>query len=103
MRRGALPSRPAQALAFFIGFAIKTPIAPFHTWLPAAHVKAPTTGSVLLAGVLLKMGTYGLARVNLQMLPDVFAEYALPIALLGVFSPGWSRPSAALSRPLNSW
>ena len=73
-------------LAFFVGFAIKTPIVPFHTWLPAAHVEAPTAGSVLLAGVLLKMGTYGLVRVNLQMLPDAFAEYALPIALLGVFS-----------------
>ena len=73
-------------LAFFVGFAVKTPIVPFHTWLPAAHVEAPTAGSVLLAGVLLKMGTYGLVRVNLQMLPDAFAEYALPIALLGVLS-----------------
>jgi NADH-quinone oxidoreductase subunit M len=73
-------------LAFFIGFAIKTPVVPFHTWLPAAHVEAPTAGSVLLAGVLLKMGTYGLVRVNLQMLPDAFAEYALPVALLGLVS-----------------
>jgi NADH-quinone oxidoreductase subunit M len=73
-------------LAFFVGFAIKTPIVPFHTWLPAAHVQAPTTGSVLLAGVLLKMGTYGLVRVNLQMLPDAFAEYALPVAILGLVS-----------------
>lgn len=72
--------------AFFIGFAIKTPVVPFHTWLPAAHVEAPTAGSVLLAGVLLKMGTYGLVRVNLQMLPDAFAEYALPVALLGLVS-----------------
>jgi len=73
-------------LAFFVGFAIKTPVVPFHTWLPAAHVEAPTAGSVLLAGVLLKMGTYGLVRVNLQMLPDAFAEYALPVALLGLLS-----------------
>ena len=73
-------------LAFFVGFAIKTPIVPFHTWLPAAHVEAPTSGSVLLAGVLLKMGTYGLIRVNLQMLPDAFAEYALPVALIGLVS-----------------
>src|SRR5919106_257686 len=73
-------------LAFFVGFAIKTPIVPFHTWLPAAHVEAPTTGSVLLAGVLLKLGTYGLVRVNLQMLPDAFAQYALPVALLGLLS-----------------
>ena len=73
-------------VAFFIGFAIKTPIVPFHTWLPAAHVEAPTAGSVLLAGVLLKMGTYGLVRVNLQMLPDAFAKYALPVALFGLAS-----------------
>ncbi len=73
-------------LAFFVGFAIKTPIAPFHTWLPAAHVEAPTSGSVLLAGVLLKLGVYGLIRVNLQMLPEAFQEYALPVALLGLFS-----------------
>jgi len=73
-------------LGFFVGFAIKTPIVPFHTWLPAAHVEAPTAGSVLLAGVLLKLGTYGIVRVNLQMLPDAFAEYALPIALLGLLS-----------------
>ena len=76
-------------LAFFIGFAIKTPVVPFHTWLPAAHVEAPTTGSVLLAGVLLKLGTYGLVRVNLQMLPDAFAHYALPVALLGLVSALW--------------
>jgi NADH-quinone oxidoreductase subunit M len=73
-------------LAFFVGFAIKTPIVPFHTWLPAAHVEAPTAGSVLLAGVLLKMGTYGLVRVNLQMLPEGFAAYALPVALIGLVS-----------------
>jgi len=73
-------------LAFFVGFAIKTPIVPFHTWLPAAHVEAPTAGSVLLAGVLLKLGTYGLVRVNLQMLPDAFATFALPVALLGLLS-----------------
>jgi len=58
-------------LAFLVGFAIKTPIVPFHTWLPAAHVEAPTAGSVLLAGVLLKLGTYGLVRVNLQMLGEL--------------------------------
>jgi NADH-quinone oxidoreductase subunit M len=73
-------------VAFFVGFAIKIPIFPVHTWLPAAHVEAPTAGSVLLAGVLLKLGAYGLVRVNLQMLPDAFASYALPIALIGLFS-----------------
>ena len=50
-------------LAFFLGFAIKVPMFPFHTWLPDAHVEAPTAGSVILAGVLLKMGTYGFVRV----------------------------------------
>jgi len=57
-------------LAFFVGFAIKVPMFPFHTWLPDAHVEAPTAGSVILAGVLLKMGTYGFLRYSLPMLPD---------------------------------
>lgn len=56
--------------AFFIAFAVKTPIWPLHTWLPFAHVEAPTAGSVMLAGVMLKMGGYGLIRVNVQMLPE---------------------------------
>src|SRR2546425_3781022 len=58
-------------LAFFIGFAIKVPMFPFHTWLPDAHVEAPTAGSVILAGVLLKMGTYGFVRFALPFFPDV--------------------------------
>jgi NADH-quinone oxidoreductase subunit M len=57
-------------LAFFIGFAIKVPMFPFHTWLPDAHVEAPTAGSVILAGVLLKMGTYGLIRFSLPFFPS---------------------------------
>ncbi|WP_084438461.1 NADH-quinone oxidoreductase subunit M [Niveispirillum irakense] len=57
-------------LAFFIAFAVKTPIWPAHTWLPFAHVEAPTAGSVMLAGVMLKMGGYGLIRANIQMLPE---------------------------------
>src|SRR5438034_5434709 len=56
-------------LAFFLGFAIKVPMFPFHTWLPDAHVEAPTAGSVILAGVLLKMGTYGFIRFSLPLLP----------------------------------
>jgi NADH-quinone oxidoreductase subunit M len=56
-------------LAFFLGFAIKVPMFPFHTWLPDAHVQAPTAGSVILAGVLLKMGTYGFLRFSLPLLP----------------------------------
>ncbi|MDH3716692.1 MAG: NADH-quinone oxidoreductase subunit M [Planctomycetota bacterium] len=62
--------------ALFVGFAIKVPLFPFHTWLPLAHVQAPTAGSVLLAGVLLKIGTYGFARFNLPLLPDATAALA---------------------------
>jgi NADH-quinone oxidoreductase subunit M len=63
-------------MAFFIGFAIKIPAFPFHTWLPDAHVEAPTAISVILAGVLLKMGTYGILRVNYPMLPAATADLA---------------------------
>jgi NADH-quinone oxidoreductase subunit M len=56
--------------AFFLGFAVKVPMFPFHTWLPDAHVEAPTAGSVILASVLLKMGTYGFLRFSLPLLPD---------------------------------
>ncbi|MCZ6678478.1 MAG: NADH-quinone oxidoreductase subunit M [Candidatus Poribacteria bacterium] len=65
-------------LGFFIGFAIKVPIFPFHTWLPDAHVEAPTAISVILAGILLKMGTYGLVRINFAMLPDGMAFFTDP-------------------------
>ena len=61
-------------LGFFLAFAVKVPLFPFHTWLPDAHVEAPTAGSVLLAGVLLKMGTYGMLRFNLGLFPDAVAQ-----------------------------
>jgi NADH-quinone oxidoreductase subunit M len=67
-------------LAFFVGFAIKVPMFPFHTWLPDAHTEAPTAGSVILAGVLLKMGAYGFLRFSLPMLPDATA-YFIPMAV----------------------
>lgn len=70
--------------AFFIGFAIKVPVFPFHTWLPDAHVEAPTAVSVILAGILLKMGTYGLLRISFPMFPQAAKEYAIPIAILGM-------------------
>jgi NADH-quinone oxidoreductase subunit M len=73
-------------VAMFLGFAVKVPVAPLHTWLPDAHVEAPTPASVLLAGVLLKMGTYALLRFNFTMLPETAAAFAVPIALLAVFS-----------------
>jgi len=62
-------------LIFFVGFAIKVPMFPFHTWLPDAHVQAPTAGSVILAGVLLKMGTYGFVRFSLPILPDATVQW----------------------------
>ena len=74
-------------LAFFLGFAIKVPMFPFHTWLPDAHVQAPTAGSVILAGVLLKMGTYGFVRFSLPMLPAA-TLWAVPwmvtLAIIGI-------------------
>ena len=73
-------------LAFFVGFAIKVPMFPFHTWLPDAHVEAPTAGSVILAGVLLKMGTYGFVRFSLPFFPQVLASQA---TFLNVTVRGW--------------
>jgi len=73
-------------LAFYVGFAIKVPVFPFHTWLPDAHVEAPTAISVLLAGVLLKMGGYGLLRVSYPILPVGAHWFAWPLAILGVIN-----------------
>ncbi|MDA2978849.1 MAG: NADH-quinone oxidoreductase subunit M [Actinomycetota bacterium] len=69
---------------FGIAFAIKVPLFPFHTWLPDAHTEAPTAGSVILAGVLLKMGAYGLLRFNLSLFPDASVDLAPVLAVLGV-------------------
>jgi len=71
-------------LGFFIAFAVKVPLFPLHTWLPDAHVEAPTAGSVLLAGVLLKMGTYGLLRFNVGMFPDQSHDNAVWINTLAI-------------------
>jgi len=71
-------------LAFTVAFAIKVPLFPFHTWLPDAHVQAPTAGSVILAGVLLKMGTYGLVRFAFPLFPVAAAYFAPSLALLAV-------------------
>ena len=85
---GRLVLRPAIELwlfiAFFLAFAIKVPLFPFHTWLPDAHVEAPTAGSVLLAGVLLKMGTYGLVRFSLPLFPHISHLFAPLISLLAI-------------------
>ncbi len=76
-------------VAFFIGFAIKVPMFPFHTWLPDAHVEAPTAGSVILAGVLLKMGTYGFIRFSLPFFPDIVKNptvrgWMIALSLIGI-------------------
>lgn len=83
------PSIPMEAqawifAAFALSFLIKVPAFPFHTWLPDAHVQAPTGGSVILAGVLLKMGTYGLIRFNLQLFPQTAIEAAGLLSVIGV-------------------
>jgi len=73
-------------LAFFVGFAIKVPMWPFHTWLPDAHVEAPTAGSVILAGVLLKMGTYGFVRFSLPILPDATMKAVPWVGVLAIIA-----------------
>ena len=91
MRAGSTTLAPRAEfwlfLAFAFAFCIKVPLWPFHTWLPDAHTEAPTAGSVILAGVLLKMGTYGLLRFNLGLFPEMarkFAPYIIVLALIGI-------------------
>ena len=71
-------------VAFFFGFAIKVPMFPFHTWLPYAHGQAPTIGSVILAAILLKMGTYAFVRFSLPLFPDASVFFMFPIAILAI-------------------
>ncbi len=78
------------AVLIVLGFAVKTPLVPLHTWLPDAHSTAPTVGSVLLAGVFLKLGTYGLIMLGWQMLPEEFATIAPYLACAGVVGIVWS-------------
>jgi NADH-quinone oxidoreductase subunit M len=73
-------------LGLFLGFAIKVPMWPFHTWLPDAHTEAPTVGSVLLAAIMLKMGTYGFIRIALPILPEAAVTYAPVIGILAVIA-----------------
>ncbi len=84
MAPGGLTFQTWAFLGIFLGFAIKVPMWPFHTWLPDAHTEAPTVGSVLLAGVLLKMGTYGFVRIALPILPDGALRFAPLIGVLAV-------------------
>ena len=74
----------AMFLGFFVAFAVKVPLFPFHTWLPDAHTEAPTGGSVLLAGVLLKMGTFGFLRYSLPLFPEASRDFAPYVMVLGV-------------------
>src|ERR671914_12834 len=87
--QGAGFDRTFQLVVFaglFLGFAIKVPMWPFHTWLPDAHTEAPTVGSVLLAAVLLKMGTYGFVRIALPLLPDAARDWAPYIGVLAAIA-----------------
>src|SRR5256885_17202141 len=89
--------------AFTIGFLIKTPAFPFHTWLPDAHVEAPTAGSVILAGVLLKMGTYGFLRFCLPLFPDVhlaMGPFVVALAVVGIVYGAWGSTVPAAVKKL---
>jgi NADH-quinone oxidoreductase subunit M len=81
-----LPFDQTMWWLLFIGFAIKVPIFPFHTWLPWAHVQAPTAVSVILAGVLLKIGTYGMFRLNFQIFEEATVTFAYTMAILGIIN-----------------
>ncbi|GII86847.1 NADH-quinone oxidoreductase subunit M [Sphaerisporangium siamense] len=89
-RANPLAGRGAYAalvlLAIGVGLAVKTPTVPFHTWLPPAHTDAPATGSAILAGVLLKMGTYGFVRVAMPLLPSTWRDYAMVFIVVGAVS-----------------
>ncbi len=87
-------------LATFIGFGVKLPVVPFHTWLPDAHVEAPAPISVLLAGVLLKMGGYGFIRVSLSLFPQASFQYAWVFLLIGVVTMFYGAIVAMLARDL---
>lgn len=85
-------------LAIGIGLAIKTPLFPFHTWLPDAHTDAPAAGSAILAGVLLKLGTYGFVRIAMPILPDAWQSYAMVFVVIGVISVVWGALVALAQR-----
>jgi NADH-quinone oxidoreductase subunit M len=83
---GGGPYAALALLAVGVGLAVKTPTVPFHTWLPPAHTEAPATGSAILAGILLKMGTYGFVRIAMPVLPESWRQYALVAVVVGVVS-----------------
>lgn len=99
--RGLSPTTQLVVAALLVaGLAVKVPVFPLHTWLPAAHTIAPTAGSVLLAAVLLKMGTYGLVRLPLATVPDGFARVAPALAVLGAVGILWGGLACLVERDL---
>jgi NADH-quinone oxidoreductase subunit M len=95
-----IPARTVGFIVLFIAFAIKVPVVPFHTWLPDAHVEAPTAISIILAGVLLKVGGYGIIRICLGIFPEVAVSGAFWIGLLGVVSILYGALNALAQRDL---
>ena len=104
MQRMGVPAGLQQVgfLAFALAFAIKVPLFPFHTWLPDAHVEAPTAGSVILAGVLLKLGTYGFVRFALPLFPAAVADYSSLISILAIVGILYGALVALAQRDLKS-
>jgi len=97
-----LALQPILFAAFALAFAIKVPMFPFHTWLPDAHVEAPTAGSVILAGVLLKMGTYGFIRFNLPLFPEAAKSFAPVIIVLAIIGIIYGAIVSAVQRDVKS-
>ncbi len=95
-------AQPLLFAAFALAFAIKVPMFPFHTWLPDAHVEAPTAGSVILAGVLLKMGTYGFLRFNLPLFPQATRDYAPLLIVLAIVGIIYGAIVSAVQRDIKS-